>query len=110
MTKRIASSFQQFWNAGLTIHGDPLSRKHLSRDTVPCRQSAGKRTVMDDPITAGGAALLEHRRLTAQQAAKAHRLFPAPAIGRRHIPAVFCLLYTSPSPRDVEESRMPSSA
>ena len=23
---------------------------------------------------------------------------------------VFCLLYTSPSPRDVEESRMPSSA
>ena len=22
----------------------------------------------------------------------------------------FCLLYTSPSPRDVEESRMPSSA
>ena len=25
-----------------------------------------------------------------------------------HIPA--CLLYTSPSPRDVEESRMPSSA
>ena len=26
-------------------------------------------------------------------------------------PAVFpCLLYTSPSPRDVEESRMPSSA
>ena len=24
--------------------------------------------------------------------------------------ATFCLLYTSPSPRDVEESRMPSSA
>ena len=24
--------------------------------------------------------------------------------------AVSCLLYTSPSPRDVEESRMPSSA
>ena len=24
--------------------------------------------------------------------------------------ACFCLLYTSPSPRDVEESRMPSSA
>ena len=30
--------------------------------------------------------------------------FPLP--GRRNI----CLLYTSPSPRDVEESRMPSSA
>ena len=25
-------------------------------------------------------------------------------------PANICLLYTSPSPRDVEESRMPSSA
>ena len=25
-------------------------------------------------------------------------------------PSVICLLYTSPSPRDVEESRMPSSA
>ena len=24
--------------------------------------------------------------------------------------SAFCLLYTSPSPRDVEESRMPSSA
>ena len=31
---------------------------------------------------------------------------PANAIG----PSEFCLLYTSPSPRDVEESRMPSSA
>ena len=32
--------------------------------------------------------------------------------GRYHTPAGFgsCLLYTSPSPRDVEESRMPSSA
>ena len=25
-------------------------------------------------------------------------------------PVITCLLYTSPSPRDVEESRMPSSA
>ena len=31
--------------------------------------------------------------------------------GVDHIAQVdFCLLYTSPSPRDVEESRMPSSA
>ena len=28
----------------------------------------------------------------------------------RHDTAHICLLYTSPSPRDVEESRMPSSA
>ena len=26
------------------------------------------------------------------------------------VPIIACLLYTSPSPRDVEESRMPSSA
>ena len=26
------------------------------------------------------------------------------------VPFIICLLYTSPSPRDVEESRMPSSA
>ena len=30
--------------------------------------------------------------------------------GNRKEEVTFCLLYTSPSPRDVEESRMPSSA
>ena len=30
--------------------------------------------------------------------------------GREAYEIYFCLLYTSPSPRDVEESRMPSSA
>ena len=38
-----------------------------------------------------------------------HRLMGGPA--RKIIPLYWsCLLYTSPSPRDVEESRMPSSA
>ena len=34
------------------------------------------------------------------------------SVAKRHLAArrEFCLLYTSPSPRDVEESRMPSSA
>ena len=31
-------------------------------------------------------------------------------IGLGHVRYATCLLYTSPSPRDVEESRMPSSA
>ena len=31
-------------------------------------------------------------------------------VGRGGIASFACLLYTSPSPRDVEESRMPSSA
>ena len=30
--------------------------------------------------------------------------------GQSQVKPAFCLLYTSPSPRDVEESRMPSSA
>ena len=33
-----------------------------------------------------------------------------PRIMNPVVPPVTCLLYTSPSPRDVEESRMPSSA
>ena len=33
-----------------------------------------------------------------------------PMMGSEHRLVVLCLLYTSPSPRDVEESRMPSSA
>ena len=34
---------------------------------------------------------------------------PRRGLGVQYIP-IGCLLYTSPSPRDVEESRMPSSA
>ena len=31
-------------------------------------------------------------------------------VSAHRTPSYICLLYTSPSPRDVEESRMPSSA
>ena len=36
-------------------------------------------------------------------------MYPASTIIEGYLPSI-CLLYTSPSPRDVEESRMPSSA
>ena len=36
------------------------------------------------------------------------RFFEVHSVGNDNV--VTCLLYTSPSPRDVEESRMPSSA
>ena len=36
-------------------------------------------------------------------------IFGPPGLGKTTL-ANICLLYTSPSPRDVEESRMPSSA
>ena len=35
---------------------------------------------------------------------------PSPAAAAGGGDSIICLLYTSPSPRDVEESRMPSSA
>ena len=38
------------------------------------------------------------------------RIINSPAIRRLQQKTQVCLLYTSPSPRDVEESRMPSSA
>ena len=38
------------------------------------------------------------------------RLFAYVDLQLRYALVRFCLLYTSPSPRDVEESRMPSSA
>ena len=41
-------------------------------------------------------------KLSAQYAVK--------VLGYQNIAVLSCLLYTSPSPRDVEESRMPSSA
>ena len=37
-------------------------------------------------------------------------IFGAPGSGKGTQSERICLLYTSPSPRDVEESRMPSSA
>ena len=39
-----------------------------------------------------------------------HGLCMPGALGGLNAPLITCLLYTSPSPRDVEESRMPSSA
>ena len=52
-----------------------------------------------------GLDLLEHRKL-AFEAMGGQLARDYAEIGR----ASDCLLYTSPSPRDVEESRMPSSA
>ena len=44
-----------------------------------------------------------------KQIMDAQRIFIA-GVGRTGMVMRCCLLYTSPSPRDVEESRMPSSA
>ena len=53
-----------------------------------------------------GEARRSKRQLANIEARKATRLANAKAAAAEEL----CLLYTSPSPRDVEESRMPSSA
>ena len=47
------------------------------------------------------------RRLESAEKSFPHQIGPEK---RNNAHYVLCLLYTSPSPRDVEESRMPSSA
>ena len=44
------------------------------------------------------------------QARCQHHMHPVSQVTKKRIIPHACLLYTSPSPRDVEESRMPSSA
>ena len=71
------------------------------------------RRVQSDP-DAAASALLQRRDEAAQAEARErdrlawHTGGHAPLAG--FVLGVNCLLYTSPSPRDVEESRMPSSA
>ena len=63
-------------------------------------------------LASAGSSLIQFQQAKAQQKAqyvaqkRQNELARANAI-RRY---ATCLLYTSPSPRDVEESRMPSSA
>ena len=67
---------------------------------VPCPRRIG------DELTAAG---IEHG-LDGETAPGAHYAGVRAITDLLADRAVACLLYTSPSPRDVEESRMPSSA
>ena len=46
----------------------------------------------------------------AKKALRGKNVTPGQAIKKTQVGTKFCLLYTSPSPRDAHESRMPSSA
>ena len=61
-----------------------------------------KQTQVHPPLLLGGLADEAANQKTAMQ-----QFCAFAAMGLRYYT---CLLYTSPSPRDVEESRMPSSA
>ena len=47
---------------------------------------------------------------TVASATECTGLIPTPPLSESEAEAYTCLLYTSPSPRDAHESRMPSSA
>ena len=67
----------------------------------------GQRHVTGIVVRAVGLALLAGILLALEWAWRTHAWNDLKAVDGR---CVLCLLYTSPSPRDVEESRMPSSA
>ena len=58
---------------------------------------------LDDPVNQVHSALSELSRLPDTQSVAQSRLYRSAPVGP-------CLLYTSPSPRDKRQSRMPSSA
>ena len=68
----------------------------------------------DDPTERAGLVRLRLRRGDKRRrgdvVAAARRVLKRFAADEHTYVEVTCLLYTSPSPRDVEESRMPSSA
>ena len=76
-------------------------------------QTEKGQNLKDTPKQEKGVSSAAHAAAVA--AAKKERPLPDPCgkseLGKINIALHnFCLLYTSPSPRDVEESRMPSSA
>ena len=72
---------------------------------------AGRNVIVADPFSYSGNAQVDYRTTAYLQPSKLflERLGIWEAIEYSAMP-LDCLLYTSPSPRDVEESRMPSSA
>ena len=101
--------------AALVEHGDELALRRQGRDrlgaaglgaldTLPVAEGAGlvRRELTGDQGRPGGVGERGERQLSV--------LSPALAQGGELVEGVGCLLYTSPSPRDRQKSRMPSSA
>ena len=86
---------------------------HFGYETVDAKEKAGRVAgvfhsvadnydLMNDLMSAGIHRLWKHITIEMSGVRKGHKVLD--------IAGGTCLLYTSPSPRDVEESRMPSSA
>ena len=91
--------------------GPAQSQPDRNRSPNPQTSSTGTRSLQDDVL--GASLLLNHLRLKKQIDDKTYirirRFLEDQYEGRIEL-ADSCLLYTSPSPRDKRQSRMPSSA
>ena len=78
----------------------------LAVDQLPCPGAIGHALqILQEPAGGGAVVAVQMARLQQQPV----QFFTA--LGRDSVgEACFCLLYTSPSPRDLSTSRMPSSA
>ena len=119
-------------NAGIRFQGVPMPVRELlnrfSADAMPCQRRVAVQWVAAGillPTWANGAqaqmglsGAINYAgwfRALSQRMAKAYcqqylQVLPGAAVDVMGLARKICLLYTSPSPRDVEESRMPSSA
>ena len=79
----------------------------LPRKVLACLLVCGVVGCMDARVTTPARSATEQLLLTTAADLAAEKLRLEKLSGKR---VALCLLYTSPSPRDVEESRMPSSA
>ena len=96
-----------------SIH-NPADLKKLSRDELPALADELRQFVLDSVSKTGGH--LSSNLGTVELSIALHYVFDTPAdrivwdVGHQSYPHKICLLYTSPSPRDRQKSRMPSSA
>lgn len=78
-------SAKQFFYPGLPVHRDASGHQQRRRHAVPGNKSAGKSPVVNDSPSAGGTALLQHRRLTAVQPCQLQSSSRAPTVCRRYV-------------------------
>ena len=81
--------------------------------TLGCRLNAYETETMRELATSSGlsdAVIINTCAVTAEAVRKSKQEIRKLRKENPSAKVIVCLLYTSPSPRDVEESRMPSSA
>ena len=88
------------------IHGTATRASTINYGAYALKALQPER-VTGKQIEAARVALTRHMK---RQGRVWTRIFPNIPVSKKPIEVRICLLYTSPSPRDVEESRMPSSA